>query len=329
MAEKMTILVGTVGQGVMRSADGGERWARLGIERGLHSDAIVRTLVLHPRNPATVFAGTDRGLLRSDDAGGSFRQVGSELAGYCVWALAIDPQESEVMFAGTGTPTPARLFRSTDSGDSWLELTMEAADECPAVGVPRVTAIAIDPDDRASVWVGIEVDGVRHSADRGETWSSVGNDAIPNPDVHSVGVTAGPAKKVFVLVNNEVYTSSDDGGSWNPLGIAEKFPMGYPRALRLHPNDPNLAYVTLGDWTPGTTGAVMRTSDGGDSWESLPLPVQPNSAMWYVSIQPFDPQVMFAGSRYGYLYRSDDAGASWRKLTREFSEISSIQWLPA
>jgi hypothetical protein len=50
--------------------------------------------------------------------------------------------------------------------------------------------------------------------------------------------------------------------------------------------------------------------------------------MWVVNSQPFDPQVVFAGSRYGYLYRSDDGGDSWQKLWREFSEISSITWIP-
>jgi hypothetical protein len=38
--------------------------------------------------------------------------------------------------------------------------------------------------------------------------------------------------------------------------------------------------------------------------------------------------VVFAGSRYGYLYRSDDEGDSWTKLWREFSEISSVQTIP-
>ena len=44
MPNKMTILVGTVGQGIMRSADGGETWQRVGINQGMHSDALVRTL---------------------------------------------------------------------------------------------------------------------------------------------------------------------------------------------------------------------------------------------------------------------------------------------
>ena len=48
MAEPKTILVGTVGQGIMRSGDGGESWQRIGISAGTHSDALVRPRVNNP-----------------------------------------------------------------------------------------------------------------------------------------------------------------------------------------------------------------------------------------------------------------------------------------
>ena len=60
MAKNFTILVGTVGQGIIRSEDAGENWQRAGINSGLHSDALVRTVVNHPQNPHKVFAGTEK-----------------------------------------------------------------------------------------------------------------------------------------------------------------------------------------------------------------------------------------------------------------------------
>ena len=69
MATDMTILVGTVGQGIMRSGDGGESWRRGGIDQGLHSDALVRTLLANPELSSGVFAGTDKCLYRSEDSG--------------------------------------------------------------------------------------------------------------------------------------------------------------------------------------------------------------------------------------------------------------------
>ena len=71
----------------------------------------------------------------------------------------------------------------------------------------------------------------------------------------------------------------------------------------------------------------MRSRDAGATWESLQLPVQPNSAMWAIANPPPSRTLMFAATRYGYLYRSDDGGDSWRKLWREFSEVSSVLWV--
>ena len=327
MSNNITILVGTVGQGIMRSTDSGETWRRVGINQGIHSDAMVRVIANDPSKPQTVFAGTDKGLLRSEDAGESWRSVDSPLSDYCVWAIAIDPADPATMFAGTGTPTPAAIFRSTNGGTTWDKRPVEVAEECPAVGVPRVTGIAIDPTNRNSIWVGLEVDGVRRSTDGGDTWTAI-NGQIPNPDVHNVVVAAGPPKTVVVVVNNDVYTSTDDGASWEPVGIKDVFPWTYPRGIMVQPGSPDTIFLTIGDTTPGSTGTVMRSKDTGKTWERLNLPVDPNSAMWVVNAQPFDPDLIFAGSRYGYLYRSDDAGESWSKLQREFSEISSVLWIP-
>ena len=328
MAGKITILVGTVGQGIMRSADGGETWQRVSIYQGVHPETLVRTLVSNPLQPEVVFAGTGTGLYQSNDAGENWHLVESALSDYSVWALAIDPVDPEVMFAGTGTPTPATLFRSSNGGISWEQRPVEVAEECPNVGSPRVTRIAIDPVTRSNIWMGLEVDGVRHSTDRGDTWVAV-DGGIPNPDVHGVAVTAGPPKTVFVVVSDDVFTSTDDGVTWKSIGVRQIFPWTYPRGITVQPDDPKVVFVTIGDTTPGRVGAVMRSKDTGRTWENLSLPVQPNAAMWVVNVQSADPQLVFAGSRYGYLYRSDDGGGTWRKLWREFSEISSVLWIPS
>ena len=59
-----------------------------------------------------------------------------------VWKIAADPTNPNIIFAGT---RPASLYRSNDGGHSWRQLTVEMAEECPNVRVPRVTALAVDP----------------------------------------------------------------------------------------------------------------------------------------------------------------------------------------
>ncbi len=69
------------------------------------------------------------------------------MTGSMVWSLAIDPVNPDVMFVGTGTPSKAAIYRSTDAGKSWQRLSVAIAEECPNVGIPRPTGIAIDPVD--------------------------------------------------------------------------------------------------------------------------------------------------------------------------------------
>ena len=327
MAKKGTILVGTIGQGVMMSPDDGESWTRASVRLGMHSDCIVKALSSDPRRPEVVYAGTDLGLYRSDDGGAGWRLMDSPMSGAMVWSLAIDPVDPRVIFAGTGTPSKAGIYRTPDGGQHWEQLPVDIAAECANVGSPRPTGIAIDPTDHRHVWVGLEVDGVRHSADGGETWTTV-NGQIPNPDVHSVLVIAGPPKAVFTVVNDDVWRSTDDGATWQPARAREVFPWHYPRCIAARPGDARTVFLTLGDSTPGRVGTVLRSQDAGATWQNLGLPVQPNSAMWTVSIPASAPDTVFAASRYGYLYRSDDGGDSWRKLWREFGEVSSILWVP-
>ncbi len=185
MANKGTILVGTIGQGVMMSADDGESWTRASVRQGMHSDCIVRALLSDARRPNVVYAGTDIGLYQSDDGGAHWRLLDTPMKGSMVWSMAIDPVDPNVMFAGTGTPSKPGIYRTTDAGKTWEQLAVDIAPDCPNVGIPRPTGIAIDPTDHRHVWVGLEVDGVRHSADGGETWTKV-NGQIPNQDVHNV-----------------------------------------------------------------------------------------------------------------------------------------------
>jgi photosystem II stability/assembly factor-like uncharacterized protein len=318
-----TLCVGTVGSGAWVSPDGGESWRR--VRSGLWGESRVYGLAVHPREPRTVFAGADDGIYKSQDGGQSFERLDSPMNTMDVWKIAFDPTDPDTIFAGT---RPAALFRSTDGGRQWQRLRVEMVEECPNVGVPRVTALTVDPSDHHIIWAGVEVDGVRRSLDGGETWTRIAG-GLNDPDIHDVAVhTAGNRNTVLTSTPREIFTSTDKGESWQGLGVGKQFGLPYCRSLALKTDDPNTVFVATGDGAAGSTGAIQRSKDGGQSWERLPLPVEPNSPIWAFATNPADAGLILACSHYGELYASQNAGDSWGKLPREFTEIRALTWAP-
>jgi len=102
----------------------------------------------------------------------------------------------------------------------------------------------------------------------------------------------------------------------------------YCRSVTIKPDDPNVIFAALGDTAIGSTGAIQRSMDSGKTWETRPLPVEPNSNIWWFATHPADPDFILAASIFGEIYSSSDAGDSWQKLKREFSKIGALAWVP-
>ena len=100
-----TMLVGTAGQGVLRSNDDGATWNRIPLDQDLEFDAVVRALAVHPTTPEVIFAGADVGLGRGDDGGTRWTRVDAPFNDSQVWAIAIDPNDPDSMLVGTGAPS--------------------------------------------------------------------------------------------------------------------------------------------------------------------------------------------------------------------------------
>ena len=107
------------------------------------------------------------------------------------------------------------------------------------------------------------------------------------------------------------------------------WPLPYARGIAVKADDPRVVFAGCGQTTTGETGEVLRSSDGGQSWRSLPLPTRPNATMWGLATHPADGARIIAFSLFGEVYVSEDGGESWRKIAREFGEVRAAAWLPA
>ena len=141
MPDNFTILVGTIGQGMNVSGDSGETWTK--IRNPIPSESSIRALRTYPDDPHRILAGSDGlGLFRSDDNGINWSAVDSPIGDLQVWSVAVDPVNTDTIFAGTRPEG----FRSRDGGKSWDKLSMGVNKECP-IGTPRTTNMVVDHRD--------------------------------------------------------------------------------------------------------------------------------------------------------------------------------------
>jgi photosystem II stability/assembly factor-like uncharacterized protein len=278
---------------------------------------------VHPTEPQSIFAGGDTGLFVSRNGGANWERVGAPGNVPTIWSLAIDPGDPRVLFAGT---RPAGVYRSRDGGQQWEKLVVPIAAEC-AIGTPFVTSVMVDPDDHRLVWAGVEIDGVFRSQDGGETWTHV-ETGLYDPDIHAMTVAASHPKRVFASTAREMFTSVDLGQTWQPLGVKAKWPLPYARGMAVKTDDPRVLFAGCGETTTGETGHVLRSTDAGQTWEMLSLPVAPNATIWGLATHAANANRILAFSLFGEVYISEDAGDSWRKVGREFGEIRTAAWLP-
>ena len=327
-----TLIVSTDGQAVMRSHDDGRSWYRISIDQDLEYDDRVRCLLQDPRNPASLFAGAERGLFHSDDCGVHWQRIDSALNDLAVWKLVADTSNPDIMYAGTGSPTRAIFFRSRDGGRSWERTSLEMPEKCAGVSRPRMLAIAINPGDAQDVWAGVEEGGLFRTRDGGDSWERIDEQWAEHPgssDVHSIIVLPGQPGIVLVLVVNALYRSADDGKTWTRSGARDSWGLRYSRFIkRIEGSDTDLL-LGIGDGTPGTTAALFRSRDSGLTWQPVDMPVQPNSCFWAAGSNPSDPDYLLVGTKFGDLFSSADGGRNWQKEWREFNEITDITWLPA
>ena len=266
------------GDGVYRSADGGKTWKHVGLDR---VQAISRIRIDHA-NPDLVYVAAfgkpyapspERGVYRSTNGGKSFDRVLFRNDSTGAVDLAIDPRNPNVLYAALWQAyrTPwsmssggagSGLFKSTDGGDTWTELTRNPGMPKGVIGKIGVTVSAAAP---GRVWAMVENDdgGLFRSDDGGATWKRVNAERkLRQRAFYYSRLYADPVLKDRVYVLNVNFHRSDDGGYTFQTVNA---PHGDFHDLWIDPAD-DRRMINAND------GGGTVTTNGGDTWTGLHYP---------------------------------------------------------
>lgn len=211
-----------------------------------------------------------------------FRSIGPAVTSGRVIAFAVDPTDRAKYYVAVAS---GGVWKTVNNGTTWTSVFDNE-------GAFSIGAIALDPKNPATVWVGT---GERNSQ-------------------RSVGYGDG------------VYRSDDGGKSWKNMGLKTSEHIG---RIAIDPRDPNVVFVAAQGplWSPGGERGLYKTTDGGKTWKAV-ITVSENTGVTDVVIDPSNPDTMYAASwqrrRHFYtlinggpesaIWKSTDGGNNWTKL---------------
>jgi len=332
----------------MRTTDGGATWAAL-YSRKVNDAGwtsmgldVTNSYGIHfdPFDSKRVFITyTDIGLFRSEDGGASWMSsttgVPRDWQNTTYW-IVFDPKVRGRMWSVNSythdLPRPKMwrhnsvlnykggVCRSDDGGRNWSQ-SNEGMDETGA------THILLDPDspvDTRVLYVAGFGRGVYKSSDGGRTWS-LKNEGIAQSQPFAWRLARSSDGALYVLIarrsedgsignagDGALYRSTDGAEHWQPVTLPEG--TNGPNGLAIDPRFPNRLYLAA--WgraagQHGDGGGIFLSADGGKSWKQV---LEKDRHIYDITVDPSDPDVLYAAGFESSAWRSADRGLHWTRI---------------
>jgi len=247
--------------------------------------------------------GPDGGVFRSKDRGVAWTQLKTlnvgpkqgSIANVGIATLAIDPQDTKAVYAGT---EQNGVIFSLDGGESW--------ESAAGIATGRVPAIAVDPKDKCTIYATRE-NQVFKTSNCSRDWTAI------YFDPRSIKFTT---LVVDWFNNNVLYAGTSDGDIVKSENAGATWRVAYRldgykiNQIALDPHDSRLVYAA------SDRGGLLKSTDSGTTWTQIRKEIQEFDGSNRANIISPDPSVtnrVYTVSKYGIL-QSDDAGATWKAL---------------
>ncbi len=280
-----------------------------------------RAVVIHPYEPHTWWVGSvGGGVWYTQDGGQSWMCQTDNLPALSVCALAICDSQPNILYAGTGEGfynydaiVGDGIFKTTDGGQSWIQLA-STADNYDFRYINRIVVHPAHPD---TLLVATK-SGVFRSLDSGQNWEKVFDNGK-----NIQQIVCNPKNFNALLIapwKSGIYRSTDMGDSWQ--SVSEEIIKPTRIEIAFSPSDTNFVYAAVADTTYGVLG-LFKSRDGGNRWIDLGDSVNwLNSQGWYdntILVHPFNPEIVFVGGIDIYKVDTRNDTAVYYRLTSWYS----------